>query len=94
MDNNAEFPNGWPMPDDPAQKVVETLNGKSISPEEELQDALDEMARDISLIEPNPKDSGEWVIYLLEQLQAEANRRRRINDYENMLNSLLRYLGG
>jgi len=34
------------------------LNNKPISPEEELADALDELARDIALIEPDPID---WV---------------------------------
>lgn len=44
------------MPDDLAKKVSEALNRKSITPEDELADALDEMARDIALIEPDPKD--------------------------------------
>jgi hypothetical protein len=38
------------------------LNRKSITPEQELQDALDEMARDIALIEPDLKYWGGWVI--------------------------------
>ena len=79
------------MPDDQAKNVSEALNKKSITPENELQDALDEMARDISLIEPNPQDWGWWVNYLLEKLE-EANRRRRLDDFENMLDSLLRNL--
>jgi hypothetical protein len=33
------------------------------------------MARDIALIEPNPLDGGEWVSYLLEQMDGEAERR-------------------
>jgi hypothetical protein len=51
-----------------AKKVSEALNRKSITPEQELQDALDEMSRDIALIEPDPKDWGWWVIYLQGQI--------------------------
>ena len=49
MSNNAEIPDGWAMPDDLAKKVSETLNKKRITPEDELADALEEMARDIAL---------------------------------------------
>jgi hypothetical protein len=48
------------------------LNNKPISPEDELADALEDMARDIALIEPNPQDWGWWVVYLIEQLEEEA----------------------
>jgi len=54
MDNNAEIPDGWSMPDDLAKKVSEALNRKSITPEDELQDALEEMARDNASIVPDP----------------------------------------
>jgi hypothetical protein len=56
--------------------------------------ALEDMARDIALIEPDPQDWAGWIMYLLEKLKAEANSRRRMDDYENMLNSLLRNLRG
>jgi hypothetical protein len=52
MDNDSKFPDGWAMPDDLAKKVNETLNKKRITPEDELADALEEMARDIALIDP------------------------------------------
>jgi hypothetical protein len=48
------------------------LNNKPISPEDELADALEDMARDIALIEPDPQDWGWWVVYLIEQLEEEA----------------------
>jgi hypothetical protein len=51
MNNKAEIPDGWSMPDDLANQVNKALNRKSITPEEELQDTLDEMARDITFIE-------------------------------------------
>ena len=41
----------------------------------ELKCALDEQARDIPLIEPNPQDWGLWISYMLEKMEAEAQRR-------------------
>ena len=63
------------MLDDLAKKVSEALNKKSISPEDELVDALEDMARDIALIEPNPADWGWWLAYLLEQMEEETMSR-------------------
>jgi hypothetical protein len=60
------------LPDDLAKRISELVNKKPISPEDELADALEDMARHIALIEPNPQDWGGWVIYLLDQLAAEA----------------------
>ena len=71
MTNN-DLPPGWAMPEDLAKQVNEALNRKSITPEDELADALDEMARDIALLEPNPVDWGGQVAYLLEQMEAEG----------------------
>jgi hypothetical protein len=39
-----------------ARRISELVNKKPYAPEDDLQDALDEMARDIALIEPNPAD--------------------------------------
>ncbi|MCJ7695283.1 MAG: hypothetical protein MUO40_07625 [Anaerolineaceae bacterium] len=94
MSKNPIIPETWGIPDSQARKVIEALNKKSITPEDELQDALEDIARDIALIEPDPQDWGWWVTYLLEKLKAEANRRRRIDDYEKMINALLRNFGG
>jgi hypothetical protein len=63
------------MPDDLAKSISEVVNKKPTTPEDELADALDEMARDIALIEPNPVDWGGWVSYLLEQFEAKAHIR-------------------
>jgi hypothetical protein len=71
MTNNDLLP-GWAMPEDLAKQVNEALNRKSITPKDELADALDEMARDIALIESNPVNWGGWMSYLLEQLEGEA----------------------
>ena len=73
MDNQQNYlPEGWAMPDHLARKISESINRKRITPEDELQDARDEMARDFALIEPKPADWGWWVFYLLEQMEGEA----------------------
>jgi hypothetical protein len=46
------------------------------------------MARDIALIEPDPEDWGGWVLYFLEQMEAEAHRRRKDSGYTIMSNIL------
>ena len=51
--------------------------------EDELADALEEMARDTALIEPDPMDWGGWVIYLMVRLNMEAQR-------ESVLSELIR----
>lgn len=76
------------MPPDMAKRVSDSLNKKPVTPEDELQKALDEMARDIALIEINPCDWGWWVSYLLEQTETEAQRRGRGADFKEMVKSL------
>jgi hypothetical protein len=62
MNNNSDLPDGWAMPDDMSKKINERLNRKTLRPEDELADALEEMAREIALTEPaDPKDWGWWV---------------------------------
>ncbi len=68
MNKKSDLPPGWAMPEDQAERLKESLNKKSISPEDELEKALREIARDIALIEPNPLDWEGWISYLLEQL--------------------------
>ena len=48
------------------------LNNKPLTPEDELADALGDMARDIALIEPNPGDWGGWGFYVLKQMVVKA----------------------
>ena len=88
MDKDRKIPDSWSMPDDLANQVNKALNRKSITPEQELQDALDEMARDIALIEPDPQDWGWWVNYLMERLEGEAQRRRKTADFMAILRTL------
>jgi hypothetical protein len=59
-----------------------------LTQEDELQDALEDMARDIALIEPDPEDWGGWISYLLEQMEGEAKRRSTHSSYMEMLRKL------
>ena len=43
---------------------------------------------DIALIEPNPVDWGGWLVYLLEQMEGEAIRRRKSFNIDKMIKSL------
>jgi hypothetical protein len=56
------------VPDDLSKKINEVLNNKPISPEDEPADALGCIARNIAIIEPNPRDWGWWVMYLLQKI--------------------------
>ena len=68
MNNNTDLPEGWAMPDYMVKRVNEQLNKKLITPEDELQNALDVIAWDITHIEPTLVDSVGWMSYLNEQL--------------------------
>jgi hypothetical protein len=89
MSKNPKIPDTWGIPDDQAKKVREALSKKSVGPEDAVQKALEEIARDIAIIEPNPIDRGWWVSFLLEQLEGEAKRRGKQADFEEMLKSFL-----
>jgi hypothetical protein len=73
--NDSKTPEGWSMPDNLAKKINEGLSKKTLRPEDELADALEEMARDIALIEPDPRDWAGWVVYLLEQMEIQSTKR-------------------
>ncbi len=75
MSNNSDLPDGWAIPDDLSKKISDVLNNKRITPEDELADALEDMARDIVLIESNPLDWAGWKTCFLEQMEVEAERR-------------------
>ena len=85
MSKNPIIPDTWGIPADQANKVREALSKKSIRPEDRIQDAIEEIARDIAIIEPDPQDWGWWVNYLLESLQTEAQKDRKSATYEAML---------
>ena len=46
------------------------------------------MARDIALIEPDPQDWGGRVLYLIEQMEVEAERRGKLADFDETMRSL------
>ena len=44
-----------------------------MSRDDELKDILDETAKQISNLSPNPRTWLPWVLYLLERMETEAN---------------------
>ena len=50
--------------------------------------ALDDLARDTALIEPEPGDWAGWITYLLEALQEKAQKDCKSGDFETMLKAL------
>jgi hypothetical protein len=56
MNNKPDLPDSWAMSDDLSKKISDVLNNKPISPSGELADALEDLVRDIALIEQNPLD--------------------------------------
>jgi hypothetical protein len=72
LDNKSEIADDRAMPDDLAKKVSEVVNNKPIPPEDEQADALEDIARDIALIEQNPQDRGRWEFYVLKQMAVKA----------------------
>lgn len=88
----SKTPDSWAMPDDLSKKINEMLNNKPLSPEDELADALEEMARDVAIIEPDPNDWAGRVMYFVYQLEDEAKRRRRGFDFNSVLSTLVNEL--
>ena len=88
MNNDSKIPEGWAMPEDVAKKINEGFSKKTLRSEDQLADTLDELARDIALIEPDPRDWAGWVNYFLEQMEYQAEKRRLIYNYEQALESL------
>ena len=56
MNNKPDLPDSWAMSDDLSKKISDVPNKKPISPSGELADALEDLVRDIALIEQNPLD--------------------------------------
>ena len=80
MSKKPTIPETWGIPDDQANKISEALSKKSIRPEDRVQEAVEELARDIAIIEPDPKDWAWWVVYFLEKMEVEAKRRGNSGD--------------
>ena len=92
MNKNPTIPDTWGIPDDQANKVIEALSKNSIRPEDRLQQAIEESARDIAIIEPDPEDWGWCVNNLLEQMGKEAERHGKGKDFERMVRLLGKHL--
>jgi hypothetical protein len=71
------------MPDDLAKKISEVLNNKPISPEDDLADALGDMARDIALIEPDPMD---WAGECSGRVMSRSHHKRYYVQAGELLN--------
>ena len=82
----------WGISDDQAEKVKEALSKKSIRPEDAVQKAVKELARDIAIIEPDPLDWGWWIFYLVGKLEEEAKGRGNLSAFDGILISLIHYL--
>lgn len=87
MENKPDLPGGWSMSDYMAKRISESINRKRITPEDKLQIALSEIARDFATIEPDLSDWDWWVSYLLEQMEQEAYKRGKHVEFEEMLRS-------
>ena len=88
MNKNPKIPDTWGIPDEQANKVREALSKKSIRPEDRVQKGVEELARDIATIEPEPGDWVWWVNNLLEQMGKEAERHGKGKDFERMVRLL------
>ena len=85
-------PSTWGLPDDMANKIGKAMSRKAVMPEDAVQQALEEIARDIAIIEPDPVDWGWWVTYLLDWLEAEADKVNKTENFDSMLLELRKYL--
>jgi hypothetical protein len=85
MSDNDPILLGRAMPDDLSKKISEALNRKSITPEDELQDAFEDMARDIALIEPDPMD---WAGECSGRVMSRSHHKR----YDVQAGELLNYV--
>jgi len=89
MTKNPIIPETWGIPDDQAKKVREALRKKSIRPEDAAQKAIEELARDVAIIEPDPMDWERWVGYLLEELETHSEKGKSTEQYEHTLKVLV-----
>lgn len=80
------------MPEDLANQVREELDKRLSTPQDKLQAAMDDMARDIAILEADTRDWEGWVMYLIEQLEHQAGKRRKGDEFKALLNSLRGHL--
>jgi hypothetical protein len=89
MAKKSDLPSGWAMPDDQANRLSENLSRKSISPERQLEKALQDIARDIAILEPNPADWEDWVEFFLNQLAEELENHRIGHDQDSLMIAII-----
>lgn len=82
----SKIPETWGIPGDQAKKIKEALSKKVTVPEEALQKAIEELARDIAAIEPDPFDWAWWIGFLVEELEGQAINRHVGVQFQKMLN--------
>jgi hypothetical protein len=88
MEKNPDLPPGWSMPEDQAKKLQEYLHKGPKSPEQELDDALQDIARDIAILEPDPADWEGWLSLFVAHLETEARQRRIHDSFMEMVKSM------
>ncbi len=61
------------------------------SNEDELRDVLNKTAREISRMYGNPRAWQSWLVYLMEQLEDQANQRNQgdMDNFKEMLSTLM-----
>lgn len=89
MEKNPVIPEGWSMPEEQANTISKQLETKTTQPEDALQKGIDEIARDIAIIEPDPGDWGWWISYLLEQLEGEAKKSGKTAGFDQMIKTFI-----
>lgn len=62
------------MPDYLDRKINEGLNRKTLRPEDELADTLEETPRDTALIEPDPWNWGGYAVNVLDRPSSNSLR--------------------
>ncbi len=77
------------MPDNQANRLIDNLNRISISPERGLERALKDIARDIAILEPDPVDWGDWVVFFLDQLAEQVENRRIGYDHASLMVAII-----
>jgi hypothetical protein len=81
-----KIPETWGIPNDQAKKLREALSRKISAPEDILHNAIEEIARDIATIEPDPVDWAWWVGFLVTELEGQSIKKNVGVQFQQMLN--------
>ena len=80
------------MPDNHANKFRENLNRRSISPEKQVEKTLKDIARDIAILESDPGDWVDWVVFFHSHLTAELENRWVGHDSASLIEGFINRL--